>query len=152
MEQVDQAVYETVHNSSIPAKDIASRIGMSHQILLNKANSSNETHKLTLRESIAIQLVTGDTSIHRSMGLELESVNQVESSKGLMETLVIVSKEHGDVVSSVYEALSDGKITNRENENCQREIDEQMKALERLRSALVSHKKTEPCLATVKAS
>ena len=141
MDHIDQAVYETVHNSEMPAKEIARRIGMSHQILINKANPQCETHKLTLLESVAIQLVTGSKSIHRAVGVEL-SIDDSDlpvTKNNLLESVLSASKEHGDVVGAVQAALADGRFTLREKERCQKEIDESMSALSELRKSIISH-------------
>jgi len=137
MDHIDQAIYDTVHSSAISAKSIAKRLGMSHQVLLNKANPQSEFHKLTLREAVAIQLITSNNSIHRAIGIELASVDELPQA-GLLETVLAASREHGDVVRAIDEALSDGRFTLREVEACQQEIDDAIKALTALRQSIVA--------------
>ena len=139
MDHIDQAVYDTVHNSDVSAKEIAQRLGMSHQVLINKANPQSEFHKMTLRESLAIQLITGNYRIHKAIDTELGVKGEGPSLKSLLESVLIASKEHGDVVRAIQESIEDGRFTLREKEQCQKEIDDAMNALNDLRKAVVSH-------------
>lgn len=78
MDDLDQAIYSTVHSSRIGAKKIAQRIGISDQVLLNKANPSNETHKLTVREALAIQLATKKKDIARAMQIAVRDRQKIK--------------------------------------------------------------------------
>lgn len=135
MDHLDQAVYDTVHNSEMSSQGISRSLGMSHQVLLNKANPQNEFHKLSLRESIAIQLITGNSRIHEAMGDELD-INAGQVSGNLMEAVLAAAKEHGDVVRAVHDALADGSLTHREAEQCQGEISEAIDSLVNLRKVV----------------
>lgn len=140
MDHVDQAIYDVVHNSKIPTKEIAQRLGMSHQVLINKANPQSEFHKLTLREALAVQLITGNRRIQQAMETELGLNDEKKlPSKNLLESVLVASREHGDVVRAVQEALEDGRFTLREREICQKEIDDAVNALHSLRESVVNH-------------
>jgi len=136
MDQIDQAVHDLVHESEIPAKVIAARMGVSHQILLNKANPQSEFHKLTLREAVAIQLITGDNRIQRAVDVELGKNKKVINGKCLIESVIHTTVEHGDVVKTIHQSMSDKRFTLREKEKCQKEIDEAIDALTELRLAV----------------
>lgn len=138
MEQLEQAVYDTVHSSNISAKEIASRTGMNHQVLLNKANPQCETHKLGLIESLAIQKVTGNTRILSAMRTELDLALNPTPRKSILLTALDTAKEHGDVMKAVQEALTDGRFTAREKEVCLKEADEAIKALEALKATITA--------------
>lgn len=138
MDHIDQAIHSTIHESDIPAKEIAQRLGMSHQVLINKANPQSEFHKMSLREALAVQLITGSTRIHDAMAVEL-GAGSGGVVKGLMESVLSASKEHGDVVGAIHGALEDGRFTLREREECQREINEAITALTMLRESVVKH-------------
>ncbi|WP_394179675.1 phage regulatory CII family protein [Marinomonas posidonica] len=140
MDHIDQAIYDTVHNSGMGAKAIAPLMGVGHQVLINKANPQSETHKLTLRESVALQLITGNHAIHRAMGVEL-SVQTEERGPvlGILESAFKAGKEHGDVVQAIYKSLEDGRMTMREQEECQKEITEAIEALMQLRESVLKH-------------
>ena len=140
MDHIDQAIYDTVHNSDMPPKEIARRLGFNYQVLINKVNPQNETHRLTLRETLAIQLLTGNHAIYRAMGTEL-SMNAEDKAPvlGIMESALKAGKEHGDVIQSIYTALEDGRMTMREQESCQREITEAIEALMQLRESVLTY-------------
>ncbi len=141
MDHIDQAIYATVHESAISAKEIAQKLGMSHQILINKANPQSEFHKLTLRESLAIQLITGNHRICHAMTTELGIDERSDNSKlNLLESALSVSKESGDVMRVIHDSISDGAFTLRERETCQKEIDEAIDALNCLKQSVITHK------------
>ncbi|ADZ91073.1 hypothetical protein GV054_09020 [Marinomonas mediterranea] len=139
MDHIDQAIYDTVHDSDMPPKEIARRLGSNYQVMINKANPQNETHRLTLRESVAIQLLTGNHAIYRAMGLELSIKAEESKSLSILECVLNAGKEHGDVLSTIQKALADGRLTLREQEQCQREITEAIEALMALRKAVLQH-------------
>lgn len=140
MDHIDQAIYDTVHNSDMPPKEIARRLGFNYQVLINKANPQNETHRLTLREAVAVQLLTENHSIYRAMGVELSMHSKDHGPVlGIMESALKAGKEHGEVIQSIYAALEDGRMTMREQENCQREITEAIEALMQLRESVLTY-------------
>ena len=139
MDHIDQAVYATVHESAIPAKEIARRLGMSHQILLNKANPHCETHKLSHRECLAIQLLTGNYRIHEAEAIELGVLETKAEQKNLLESVLRAAKENGDVIRVVTDALEDGTVSEREKSVCLTEIEESIDALMAVKKAVVAH-------------
>ncbi|WP_281545868.1 phage regulatory CII family protein [Grimontia sp. SpTr1] len=138
MDHLDTAVYSTVHDSPIPARQIAQQLGMSHQVLINKANPQSDSHKLSLREALAVQLITGNYRILEAMTTELD-LHKAEEQRtaSLLESVLKATAEHGDVVKVIQDALEDGVFSLREREKCQQEVDEAIKALETLRKAIV---------------
>ena len=136
-QSIDTAVYTTVHDAEMPVKKIAQHLGMSHQVLINKCGLHSEHHKLSLKESVALQIITGDRSIHRAMGVELdESLGETAApdvrKRGLGRSVLDACREHADVVRRIHDAMDDGVMTSREAEMCQREIDDEIIALRRL--------------------
>ncbi|UTW01201.1 phage regulatory CII family protein [Marinomonas rhizomae] len=142
-DHIDQAIYDTVHNSDLSAKQIAPLLGTGHQVLLNKANPQSETHKMTLREAVAIQLVTGNHAIYRAMGMELSIKAKQAAPLGILESVLKAGKEHGDVLTVIHKSMEDGRLSMREQEQCQREITEAIEALMDLREAVLEHSKKQ---------
>jgi ribosomal protein S3AE len=143
MDQIDVAIHQTVHESDISAKEIAQQLGMSHQVLINKANPTSEFHKLSLREALAIMKITGSTSIHEAVGLELglHSMRQdIAEQKSLMDAMLTVVSECGDVSRAVKDAMEDGRLTAREKAEMQREINEAIDSLMAMRLAIKAHR------------
>ncbi len=139
MDHIDQALYDLVHNSDMSAKEISSLLGVGHQVLINKANPQTETHKMTLREAVAIQLITGNHAIYRAMGMELSIKAKKVETLGILESVLNAGKEHGDVLAMIHKAMADGKMTMREQEQCQREITEAIESLMALRESVLEH-------------
>lgn len=139
MQGIDSAIYSTVHNSAIKPKDLALLLGMSHQILINKANCQCETNKFTAHELVALQKHSGSTRIAEAMCLEL-GLNVVASHSGppasLMDAMLTVVSECGEVSRALKDAMSDGKLTSREKETMQREISEAIASLVAMRFSI----------------
>jgi hypothetical protein len=92
MDHIDQAIYDTVHNSELSAKQIAPLMGVGHQVLINTANPQTETHKMSLRESVALQLITGNHAIYRAMGMELSIKAKQAAPLGILESVLNAGK------------------------------------------------------------
>lgn len=140
MQHIYQAIYSVVHNSNISVQEIADLMGIRYQTLVNKANPRSDTHNFTFLETIQLQLVTGNSAINRAIDIELKrnQADSKESKQNLLESVLSASKEHGDVVRVIQEAIEDGRFTSREQEQCQQEIDEAIKELNALRLSVVA--------------
>lgn len=139
MDHLDQAIYDTIHNSELSAKEIASRLGMNYQVLLNKANPQSDTHKLTMREAVAIMLMTGNHRIFSAIGTELDIDQAPKPNDCLLTATLAANKETGDVNRAIQESLEDGRFTHREKETTCREIDEAIQTLQTLKQTVVEH-------------
>lgn len=138
MDQLDQATHDIVHKSELTAKQIADRLGMSHQTLINKANPNSEFHKLTVREAYSIQLLTGNHALVAAMQSELGLHTKEDKPASILECALNAAKEHGDVVGAVHVALADGRLTDCERAEVYREIDEAQAALDTLRESVAA--------------
>ena len=142
MNHIDVAVHATIYSSGMPAKEISTRLGMSHhQVLINKANPKSTSHKLNLREAVAIMLLTGNYLILNAIETELDINKRTEkpSPDQLVHDVLKATGEVGEVALAVNEALKDGRFTPREKEKCRNEIDEAIEYLTRLRASVVDH-------------
>lgn len=146
MELVDQAIYDTVHNSQengekIQTKEFAKSLSIGQQILNNKANPYSEQNKFSPHELVGLMIRAKSTRIAEAMIEEVESqINQHDSSANLLDALLSVSKEHGDVHASIQDAIADKRMTSAERVNCLKEIDEALSAYATLRSAIANYK------------
>jgi len=138
MDSLDQAIYDIVHKSDIKAKGIADRLGMTHQILINKANPNSEHHKMTVREAHAIQLLTGNHAVVGAMQTELNIHKRKAAPKSILQSVLDAGKEHGDVLATIQEAMADGILTEREKGDICKEIREEVAALEDLLESVMS--------------
>ena len=126
------AAYHTAHDypGGVPA--VAQRMGVSANTLQHKVSLTNDTHHLTLRESVAMQEVTGDARILHAMagalGYACVSLHN-DGSLGTLEQVMHMAKEFGEVLGSVNNAVVDGVVTNNEMRDCERQAAELMAAL-----------------------
>ncbi|RUM56306.1 MAG: hypothetical protein DSY85_03140 [Marinomonas sp.] len=140
MDQLDQATHDIVHNSGMTPKEIADRLGMSHQTLINKANPNADFHRMSVREAFSIQLLTGNHSLAVAMKGMLDAHANQDKPAGIIECALNAAKENGDVVGAVQAALADGRLTEREKAGLLREISEAIASLETLRGAVLATK------------
>ncbi len=138
MEPVEQAIYDTVHNSDLQPKEIASRMGMSYQILINKANANFDQNRFSVLEAVALQIITGTNRINRAMSLQVEASAKEEQPLNILMAALKAASEHGDVIKAVERTIADGRVTGRELEECQVEIDEAIQALKEVSTSLVA--------------
>lgn len=145
MERLDQAIYNTVHNSSengekIKTSEFAKALSIGQQILNNKANPQSEQNKFSPHELVGLMVRAKSTRIAEAMIEEVEDQIRVKDSViALLPALLAVSREHGDVHRAIEAAIADNRLTAREREQCCREIDEAIAAYATLRSAIASH-------------
>jgi hypothetical protein len=143
MDNLDTAIHNTLHQSTLCAKAISSEMGIVHQVLVNKANPHTDSHKLTCREALEMQLITGNhailTAMTNTLNIASRDTANAQPHVGVLESVLMAGKEHGDVLRTITDALSDGRFTLREQEDCQREITEAIAALTQLRESILTH-------------
>lgn len=121
IDALEQAVHDTVHQYRGPhgrrgATALAPRIGMNPGTLNNKAYPGHES-QLSLRESIPVQLVTGDFRILHAYADELNHLAVPRgdfSNTSDAELLDLYAKYHaqvGNAARAVSHALADGRVT-----------------------------------------
>lgn len=140
MDQLDLAVHGTVHDSVLPAKSLADRVGVGYQVLLNKANPNSDGHRLTLREALALMLVSDNHSILSVMaselGYELRETGVVAQPDDLLTVVLRCVKEQGDVARVVADSVADGLVCAREAKRIREEIEQAKQALSELDAAV----------------
>lgn len=122
---VSQAVQLTVETAG-GAKRVAEKMGVGHQVLLNKVNPNNKTHHLNLAETVKMMQVTGDTRILEALanefgGLYVPLAIPSSVSPNLVGDLATMSAEFGALMREVAEDLADGAISDNELEDVERE-------------------------------
>ena len=133
-DQISRAVERTVYGSELSTEQIAEKIGMSAQILRNKANDNNSHNHLTLREAVALMKATQNHSIYRAIGGVIEDESVPE--KSIVELVLSASAESGDVVRVFTDAHADGRISAAEKKAIHNEINQAMDALNCLAKAI----------------
>lgn len=121
------------------AKALASRMGLPHVSLLQRANPDNDAHRLTINHLYGILLHTGDVRplavLANDFGFGLVRRNRPEP-KPVIEALAHLAAESGDVTRMVFDALQDNHISQHERAQCNRAIQEVIDALFVLRESL----------------
>lgn len=139
MDHFTQSIYDLVHKSNVGTAHIAEVLGMSHQILINKANPFNTHNKLSVHELHAIQVLTGNCIVLRAMQADLVLATLKDAPVSILEAMISNGKECGDVFRVVQEALADNKITERERAGILKEIRDAIASLERTELAVIAH-------------
>jgi len=138
MEQLDIAVYNTAHKTKGEMGELAQKLGMTYQVLVNKTNGS-ERNILSLSEAFELIIHTKNISILRVMAQEMgyALVQMVsEQSSCIFMSVLKATAEHGDVAQTIKDSLDDKVITNREQAAIREEIDEAIHAQEELKVAV----------------
>jgi hypothetical protein len=117
---VEQAAYNTVHESDGGAQAIATVIGMSHQVLLNKLNKDIPRNQLTLKNAVDLMHAAKDTRILDALANEFNGMFvplptlSIAVAPNFMSDIAKMSSEFGALIKEVAEDLSDGEITENE--------------------------------------
>jgi len=125
---IDTAAQVVVHETNgLSVQQIADMAGMRYQTLINKVNPENDTHKLTLREAVALQQVTGNHAILNTMASLLEAQPSILTP---IQALLASVISQGDLVKLVNDALSDGRVSDNERRAISASIANQIKTLQ----------------------
>lgn len=139
MDQLDLAIHAAAHDHGLP--DLAMKLGIREQVLRNKVNPTDESHRLAFREWVALLAVTGDMrsldAVCRLFGGCFMREEEHTNPKDLLRAVLAADAEHGDVTASIKSALADGNISARELSGITLEIDQAQVALSDLRAFLL---------------
>ncbi len=120
-------------------KALAAKMGVPHVSLLQRANPDNDAHHLTVEHLFGILLHTGDmrplSTLASEFGFELVA-REAPQPKPLLAALGNLSAECGDVGRLIYDAVSDGHVSQHEKAQGEKAIQEAIEALEVLRASL----------------
>jgi len=139
MDQLDQAIYDTVHDAG--TAQLAVRLGISRQVLINKVNPNDDRNHLSLHQAQAVMQATGDIRILQAqaalLGYDVEPKSTVAGDDPL-HALVRTMKETSEAINRASAALEDGRLTQRELAGCRKEIAEAVEQLSRLEVSLIA--------------
>ena len=114
------AFYRTVHDAAGGCETLAVRLGMSAQILRNKANPNSHTNKVLLEDADQVMGITGDLRVLHALaanhGHVCVKIDQSSASSDLavLELVVQVMAGHGDVGDEVLRTLADSRVEHHE--------------------------------------
>lgn len=109
------AFHKTVHDAPGGCEAIAPRMGMSAQVLRNKANPNSVTNKPTLDEADRVMALTGDFAVLHALaenhGFVCTRVNeQPAGDMAVLEMVTDIWAHLGGLGAEVHKALADGRI------------------------------------------
>jgi hypothetical protein len=134
MNQLDLAIYNTVHDFSEGTQALADLMGVSRQILLNKANPNTENAYFSPAQLIQIQKLTGNFSINEALTAMEGKKKPTEAS--FTRLLLQITDELGVAAHMVNEALDDHILTEREKADCLKQVGKVSDACDDLKQAL----------------
>jgi hypothetical protein len=114
------AFYKTVHQAAGGCEAIAVRLGMSAQILRNKANPNNSANRVLLEDADQVMGITGDVRVLHALAANHSHVcirvDPAASSSDLavLELVVQVMTGNGEVGAEVNRTLADGRVERHE--------------------------------------
>lgn len=140
MNQLELAVHQTAHEAEGGLRALALDIGMGEQVLRNKVNPYQDTHKLSLHEAQAMMRRTSDLRILEAQAAEFgRTINNplARTPRALVLEMLAADAEHGDVTRRVMDAIADGKITAAEAASIRKEIQDARLELDLLEQAVI---------------
>lgn len=117
MDQLDLAIHSTAHTAAGGLPKLANKLGIGETVFRSKCNPNTETHKLSLREAMAMMLLTDDVRILEVMadqlGYKLEPVETC-AADSVLDAVLLLGSSVGEVNRTIQEALADNRISARE--------------------------------------
>lgn len=144
LDQLDIAIHQTAHDAPGGLNALARKMGLGEQVLRNKVCPTTDTHKLSLREAVAMMDAADDDRIlavlaaMRGYALERRALPDAQS---IVAAVLSADAEHGDISREIQAALADGKITEHEKAAIARQIRDAHQSLDAL-NATVLHAPT----------
>lgn len=140
MDQLDIAVHQTAHDAPGGLPALARRMGVHEQSFRNKVCPTTESHKLNLREALAMMDITNDDRILEVLaemrGYTLERY-VLPDAASIVSAVLSSDAEHGDVSREIMSALADGKLTEPERAAIAQQIHDAHAALDVLKSTVL---------------
>jgi hypothetical protein len=109
------AFHQTVHSAPGGCESIAPRMGMSAQVLRNKANPNSATNKPTLDDADRLMGLTGDYrllfALAQNHGFTCTKIDEQPSSDmAVLESVTDIWAKLGQLGAEVHKAMADGRI------------------------------------------
>lgn len=140
IDQLDIAIHQTAHDTPGGLDALARKMGMSAQVLRNKVCPTTDTHKLSVREMMAIiEITNDDRSLHvlaAQRGYTLAR-NALPDAVSIVEAVLSADAEHGNVAQQIRASIADGKLTERERADVTAQIKRAHDTLDALQSTVL---------------
>lgn len=124
--------------TGISTQELAKKVGIkSKQVFINKACLTNFQNKFTSDQLMSLQVVTGDNTISKVMAEIFKNHQKEATAQDIVNILLTVSVNNGDVIKVVREAIADGKVTQGELQEALNFITKGIDNLEELQRTLI---------------
>lgn len=140
MDQLDIAIHQTAHVAPGGLEALARTMGISAQVLRNKVCPTTETHKLGVREALAMMEIANDDRILEVMAQQRgRTLGHIElpCATSIIRAVLSEDAEHGGIAKQINSALADGRLTEREKSDITRQIARTIDTLNALASSIV---------------
>ena len=139
MDQLDIAIHSTAHDAPGGLPALARTMGMHDQVLRNKVCPTTDSHKLNLREAVAMMDITNDDRIlfvlAEMRGYVLDR-KALPDAKCIVTAVLAVNSQHGDVSRAISEGIADHKLTETEKANIAQHIRRAQQTLDELNATV----------------
>lgn len=116
-QDVNDALYHTVHSYPGGVAALAARLGMSPNTLTHKVNTNNSTHHLHPREVVAVMHMSGNaTALHAmaaQLGYTCTAAIPDQSGGDAVEAFMQLQQAFGNLVCAVADPLARGGAVSR---------------------------------------
>jgi hypothetical protein len=122
---------------------LAPRMNIDPAVLRSKLNPNCDTHHLTLKQAVLMQVLTGRTDILYAMAEELGFAViplPMVSCETIPQAMAKTCGEFGDFMRGADSAVEDGKVTPNEVKKLEKELTEMVAAASNLHSLIVGKK------------
>lgn len=115
-QDVNDALYHTVHSYHGGVVALAARLGMSPNTLTHKVNVNNTTHHLHPKELVAVMHMSGNAAalhaIAEQLGYTCTAAQPDQSGGDPVEAFMRLQMAFGDLVCAVADPLARGATVN----------------------------------------
>lgn len=134
MNQLDLAIHSTVHDFKGGTQNLADAMGMSRQILLNKACPTTENAYFAPAQLIQLQNITGNYAINDALNAMQQNSQRPE--KDLTHAMMSVSRDFAVVIGDITESMEDYVMSERERRQCLNSVTQMIDECEDLKHAI----------------
>lgn len=140
MDQLDIAIHSTAHDAPGGLPALARRMGTHEQSFRNKVCPTTDSHKLNLREALAMMDITNDDRILETLaemrGYTIQR-KVLPDASSIISAVLSADADHGGVAREIHAALADGKLTEAERASITKQIHDAKQSLDTLQSTVL---------------
>lgn len=136
------AVYRLVHGYPGGVAAMAARMGVNAHSLQNKVNPNEPAAHTYIEDAEMMTAISGDAQVAQALAsacghvcLPVKPLPDL-ANKELAEKIALAGKEFGDVMAATLSAIHDGRVTQRELAEFDRQFLEQVSAAVAVRAEL----------------